>query len=372
MDIELIPEATLAGLWRIHPNTPYTWRLKKLIAPEATVGGTVFYSPATIDAFHARIGHHFAEIPPVLTLLAANQPVLLLAEEVASLLDCSSTRVWYRAIAGQLAYFTLGKVFRYWAPSVQMYLANQLGDTVVRAATAGRVLCVSPQTIRRLVKSGLLESVLNPKQPNHLFVSRTSLMALLAQQVRGMTAEEWWEMILLEPKPPMTKQQVSRLLHIAYKTITPKVARGEIACIVTPGGRTLFPSRGLEQLMALGYAPIIKLLTNKERIASGKLCGHSECSQLCLTNYIDQHRTTEFSSTMWLALCQGNAPIMALSALPSFVVGLSADGAMEAVDSGALRGVYLEDGEVAILSADAIGFRRRWERQHSVYYQYHS
>lgn len=75
---------------------------------------------------------------------------------------------------------------------------------------------------------------------------------------------------------------------------------------------------------------------------------------------------------MWLALCQGNAPIMALSALPSFVVGLSADGAMEAVDSGALRGVYLEDGEVAILSADAIGFRRRWERQHSVYYQYHS
>ncbi len=371
----VIPELTLVELWRIKHNTPYYWRIDGRLAPTETVNTAHFYSPETIDRLHVATARNFVPwvIPTVSELLAASQPSLLTIKEVADLLD----RTVDAASRLRLPHFALSnQVLRYPAACVADYMAGLPGDTAVRTRIASRVLCLGMAKVREYINNGTLAKVFNPHLPTYLHATRQSILDLLETQVRGVSPEEWWNIALLEPGNRMlTKQEVIAELGMARETLTPKVKRGEVACIVTEAGSTFFPQSSVVALeMSRLYNKVARLfdVTPAEAqrwIRAGQFnfahLPKSASDEDRLLAFIEQRATHPLldAHVWYVNRAQHGMPLLDFDDVTS-LVDCDQETIQAALEAGDLLGVRLpkvdRKNRIVVAMNDAGAFRRMY------------
>ena len=245
-----ITEEDLAKLWRVNPESVARLRRRGELTPDGRIdsmlGKPYAYLPRTIDAFHqSRSQAPHGSLPEVLELIAGDRPHLgdrsLLTQPEAS--DRLGSDVRYALRTGRLGaiFVNPGRIIRIPRGEVPRFLAAYTDETVIVPPTvAARLLCASTDTVRELIDSGHLEHA--PTTAHRSAVTRASLRALLAQQLRNSaTVDNWWLWVETLRCDVSSKQQLVRRLGVGDKSITRALERGELPALLSTGGHWHIP-----------------------------------------------------------------------------------------------------------------------------------
>lgn len=335
---DMIAQSRLAEIWRVPPSIPTFWQATGAILPyNDPEDDEVYYSTESIDALHASMASNIADgsIPTIRQLLdedTEDQRSLLLMAEVAQWMGRSEPTVIRAMASGRLPvlYVRDGRPRYHSMPRFPRSLLaakfagqQELLSSTVRTQTASQILCVNPNFVRALVKAGRLEQVHIEERPTYLYISRTSILALLRELLTScITPERWWELRLTRNERMFTKEEVIEECRIAHKTLTPMVENGKIVCIRTPGSgerqkqRTLFPesvvknlkiarSRVSPQLVALLFAVHEQQAANWLKSCLLNCPDHTgplrdRCPlPSCLAAYIERHANKPLNGEEW-------------------------------------------------------------------------
>lgn len=386
----LLSEPTLIEMWRVGVNACYDLRvagqLVSDVQEDATPYPSHYYTYRTIGAFHRRIARGFTAqmpVPPLSRLLEASGRSLLTTAEVAARLDITETGVTHLVRAGRLPVLILSpETFRFPARYIGRLATLITSGQVVSGQLVCRILCTQPQTITRILRghygpAKTLERVRVPKSRG-MFVSRTSLLALLTELLPSyVTPEEWWQMRVEDDTPLVSRDVAARRWHMTGASVTAKLEQDRLPYIRTPGNNTLIS----EQIVAahevdptVSPRTIARLFGWRESRADELVSDHAGCSvtprvsfctrRECILQYLaDNLASPLLAHKEWWHWCCTDRmkPVLGRElqeqtlAEPGMITAALADGSM--------RGVWLPGRtEVAIMHADALRFQRRIER----------
>ncbi|HKX73333.1 MAG TPA: hypothetical protein VJM32_04935 [Candidatus Saccharimonadales bacterium] len=385
MHERLIPEATVARMWRVTTDTVRALTRSAGLVPDEKErlprGFTYHFLPSTLDAWLASRARGFeGSVPSVTQLLRPHG--LLLPQEAATLLGKDRMQLRYGISQGYYPAFILSERHIVRLPATMIERISRVKQGLVSQDTARKVLCqVGVNAIRNLAKAGKLTCV-RPDGQKELMVTYDSLMKLVAELLpHGFSPTEWWDRCTQDTELSVTKEVISNEHHMTLETLDDEMARGALPYIRTAGGHFKVPQWALNQFLAerntLPTTTIALILGVEEAQAAAWINRRMLCttnhgsavnacpSRRCMVHYVERHRTTlSLSAEEWLTFCltDSAAPYNSeelLLALP----GMNDADLEEEITSGRLRALRLPNRQAAIVRSDALVFRRLNERR---------
>ena len=306
-DMPQFPEPELAVLWRVSSDTMRALR-RAPVAPLVPSGmskrpkSSYYYFFPAIDAFLAHEGRTIAPNGPLPTAaeLYAHRHApqfILTTEEAGGKLGVSADTVRRRITTeGTLGAFWLSQhCIRIPVMEITRYLALVNDPEVVSLSDAMRALCITSGELTAHLQTGALEEVARPDSGPAKFVSRGSLLALLAAQLHGPTdPEEWFRWFVSEGEtwlhPHDLRVGTDLTDHATYALLSSET----VACLRTAGRHWRIPKRlaslfppAHEPLGAQAIADVFCVSEQRARVwlRNERLCGVSQSQQphLCPT-----------------------------------------------------------------------------------------